>query len=239
MKVFVGFFFLCFFPAAYAQWAVYDSKVDKQLQYINQVNPLGIQEVKLDRHYKSSLGEGGDKGTDLTLGDGESKTVFKSLDTKFDELTDLTDEQKESYIGTVQDCGDDKINSEHYKACVGLRNLRLQTLKQSQGMLKTLKFRREQIVSLVDRSRQLGKSGGGKAGELQRYQFELQAQQTLLQTDTMQLQVLMDGYKQREQVYTMQMHEARRASDSGSRDSQVKNTYKKAVPFISPAMLPF
>ena len=46
----------------------------------------------------------------------------------------------------------------HYQACAGLRNLRLQTLKQSQGLLKTLNARRQQIVELVQASRELGKS---------------------------------------------------------------------------------
>ena len=69
----------------------------------------------------------------MTLGDGDSKAVLKALDTKFDELAELTEEDKKKYVGTVQDCGDDKLNSAHFQACAGLRNLRLQTLKQSQG----------------------------------------------------------------------------------------------------------
>ena len=72
-------------------------------------------------------------GGDLTLGDGDSKAVLKALDTKFDGLTELSDEDKKKYLGTVQDCGDDKLNPAHFQACAGLRNLRLQTLKQSQG----------------------------------------------------------------------------------------------------------
>ena len=50
-------------------------------------------------------------GGDLTLGDGDSKAVLKALDTKFDELTELTDEDKKKYVGTVQDCGDDPTRS--------------------------------------------------------------------------------------------------------------------------------
>ncbi|WP_234262901.1 hypothetical protein [Hydrogenophaga sp. NFH-34] len=145
-----GVFLLFFvFPQiVFAQWAVYDDKVHEQLTYINMIGGIDKEDLKrLDQHYKSQLGEGGDKGSDLTLGDGDSKTVLKGLDTKFDELSDLTDEDKKKYVGTLQDCGDDQVNPAHYQACVGLRNLRLQTLKQSQGMLKTLKFRREQAYA--------------------------------------------------------------------------------------------
>ena len=170
----------------------------------------------------------------MTLGDGDSKAVLKALDTKFDELAELTEEDKKKYVGTVQDCGDDKLNPAHFQACAGLRNLRLQTLKQSQSLLKTLDARRKQIVQLVEKSRSLGDNKmDAKAGELQRYQFELQAQQALLQTDAMQLQILMDGYRQRENVYEMQMAEARRATDTRPPGSLVK---LGAVPFSKDLM---
>ncbi|WP_284308737.1 hypothetical protein [Hydrogenophaga electricum] len=236
MKAALFLFSLFASSHAMAQWAVYDEKVHEQLTYINKIEKLKDSDLtRLDQHYKSQLGEGGDKGADLTLGDGDSKTVLKGLDTKFDELSDLTDEDKKKYVGTLQDCGDDQVNPAHYQACVGLRNLRLQTLKQSQGMLKTLKFRREQIVKLVEESRKLGVNGNDpKAGQLQRYQFELQAQQALLQTDALQLQILMDGYKQREQTYAMQMNEARRSSDRGALDPKAGRPRNKAVPFVSP-----
>lgn len=230
---------LLFSSGAMAQWAVYDKKVHEQLRYINQVRELeGASFTNLDKAYKNKYGsEGRNDGAHLTLGDGDSKTVLKGLDTKFDELTDLSDEEKNKYIGTLQDCGDDKVNPAHYQACAGLRNLRLQTLKQSQGLLKTLNARRQQIVELVQASRELGKLDDPKAGVLQRYQFELQAQQALLQTDAMQLQILMDGYRQREQVYAMQMNEARRSSDRGALDTKGGRTRNKAVPFISPNLL--
>lgn len=228
--------FAIFSPAAMAQWAVYDNKVHEQLKFINEIKKIGdVNFTKLDQHFKNQLGAAATNGGgDLTLGDGDSKAVLKALDTKFDELTELTDEDKKKYVGTVQDCGDDKLNPAHFQACAGLRNLRLQTLKQSQALLKTLDARRKQIVQLVEKSRSLGANGQhAKAGELQRYQFELQAQQALLQTDAMQLQILMDGYRQRENVYEMQMAEARRATDTRPPGSLVK---LGAVPFSKDLM---
>lgn len=221
---------------AVAQWAVYDKNVHEQLKFINYIKQIdSVNFTKLDQHFKNQLGSNGAKGNaDLILGDGDSKAVLKALDTKFDELTELSDEDKKKYVGTVQDCGDDKLNPAHFQACAGLRNLRLQTLKQSQSLLKTLDARRKQIVQLVEKSRSLGANGQPlRAGELQRYQFELQAQQALLQTDAMQLQILMDGYRQRENVYEMQMAEARRATDTRPPGSLVK---LGAVPFSKDLM---
>lgn len=221
---------------AMAQWAVYDKNVHEQLQFINQIRKIeNVEFTKLNQHFKGQLGANGAKSNgDLIFGDGDSKAVLKALDTKFDELTELSDEDKKKYVGTVQDCGDDKLNPAHFQACTGLRNLRLQTLKQSQALLKTLDARRKQIVQLVEKSRSLGDNKkDAKAGELQRYQFELQAQQALLQTDAMQLQILMDGYRQRENVYEMQMAEARRATDTRPPGSLVK---LGAVPFSKDLM---
>lgn len=120
---------------AVAQWAVYDKNVHEQLKFINYIKQIdSVNFTKLDQHFKNQLGSNGAKGNaDLILGDGDSKAMLKGLDTKFDELTELTEEDKKKYVGTVQDCGADKLKSAHFQACAGLRNLRLQTLKQSQG----------------------------------------------------------------------------------------------------------
>lgn len=223
-------------PVVMAQWAVYDKKVHEQLTFINEIRAIKEADfTKLDQHYANKLGAAAKNGGgDLTFGEGDSKAVLKALDAKFDVLNELSEEDKKKYVGTVQDCGDDKLNPAHYQACAGLRNLRLQTLKQSQALLKTLDARRKQIVQLVEKSRSLGDNKKDvKAGELQRYQFELQAQQALLQTDAMQLQILMDGYRQRENVYEMQMAEARRATDTRPPGSLVK---LGAVPFSKDLM---
>src|SRR5690606_36080836 len=87
----------------------------------------------------------------------------KGLDTKFEAL-DITEEEKLKYVGTEQDCGsNDEKFLKHCNACVGLRNLRLQTLKQSQGMLKMLDQRRGQIVKLIKDSREVETESGQNA----------------------------------------------------------------------------
>ena len=226
MKLLVAVIALLMSSIASAQWAVYDKEVHNQLIFINKVDG---DIAKLDTAFKSSLSNG-NAGQDLTLGDGSAKAILKGLDTKFEAL-EITDEEKLKYVGTEQDCGSNNEKFlKHYNACVGLRNLRLQTLKQSQEALKVLDQRRQQIVKLIKDSRNVTE----KSGQLQRYQFELQALQSLMQTDAMQLQVLMDGYKQREQVYAMQMVEAKRASDTGQFDSGTGKARKKAVPFVMP-----
>ena len=211
---------------ANAQWAVYDKSVHEEIKKINKV---GGEYAKLDAAFKSSLSSG-NAGQDLTFGDGAGKSTLKGLDTKFETL-EITDEEKLKYVGTEQDCGSNNEKFlKHYNACVGLRNLRLQTLKQSQETLNMLDQRRQQIVKLIKDSHGVTE----ESGQMQRYHFELQALQSLMQTDAMQLQVLMDGYKQREQVYAMQMVEAKRASDTGQFDSGTGKARKKAVPFVMP-----
>ena len=226
MKQIVVICTVAFTSLANAQWAVYDKDVHDQLKNINSV---GGTIANLDTAFKNSISSG-NSSQDLSLGDGSAKAILKGLDTKFETL-EITDEEKLKYVGTEQDCGSNNEKFlKHYNACVGLRNLRLQTLKQSQEALKVLDQRRQQIVKLIKDSRNVTE----KSGQLQRYQFELQALQSLMQTDAMQLQVLMDGYKQREQVYAMQMVEAKRASDTGQFDSGTGKARKKAVPFVMP-----
>jgi len=202
-------FFLCtvlagVFPA-YAQWAVYDDKVKKEIEKLNNVQKMNVDKLKdFDK--------------------------FERLDVDFASLTSLTDEDKKKFVGTLQDCGDDKANPAHYQACAGLRNLRLQTLKQSQSVLLVLDERRKAIDQLIEDSRS---NHNDESGIMQRYYFELQGLQAQMQADALKLQVLMDGYRQREQVYAMQMNEARRASDRGALDTKTGTQRKRAVPFTA------
>ena len=79
-------------------------------------------------------------------------------------------------------------------------------------MLKNLAKRREQIISLIKKSRELPDTEDrASLGRLQRATFEIHGQQALMQADALQIQVLMDGYKQREAVYMTQQAEARKA----------------------------
>lgn len=80
-------------------------------------------------------------------------------------------------------------------------------------MLKNLAKRREQIVSLIKKTRDFPQDDEqASLGQIQRAQFEIQGQQALMQADALQIQVLMDGYRQREAVYMTQQAEARKAA---------------------------
>ena len=193
---------------SYAQWAVYDDKLTKEVAKINNVKKVDI-----------------DKFKDLEK--------LERLDVDFASLTSLTDDDKKKFVGTLQDCGDDKANPAHYQACAGLRNLRLQTLKQSQSVLLVLDERRKSIDKLIESARS---SHNYESGIMQRYHFELQGLQAQMQADALKLQILMDGYRQREQVYAMQMNEARRGSDRGALDTKAGRERNKAVPFVAPSL---
>jgi hypothetical protein len=168
-----------------AQWAVYDDEVKKEIAKVNNVKKASTEKLK----------------------DFEK---LENLDVDFSKLTSLTDAEKAKYIGTKEDCGDEKLNAKHYEACQGLRNLRIHTLKQSQSVLKVLDERRKSIDKLIEDARSIN----NESGIMQRYHFELQGLHVQMQSDAFKLQVLMDGYKQREKAYEMQMAEARRATDT-------------------------
>lgn len=202
--------FWCSFASA--QWAVYDDEVNKQLIKINKTANLeGLGADKTYDHYES---ERNDKG-DIRMGAGNGLAILKGLETRFEEaeeLPELTQQEMAKYVGSEADCGQEKVSPKHYEACMGLRNLRLQTIVQSQAMLKNLAKRREQIVSLIKKTRSFSqREGESELGQIQRAMFEIQGQQALMQADALQIQVLMDGYKQREAVYMTQQAEARKA----------------------------
>jgi hypothetical protein len=196
----------------HAQWAVYDDEVKKQLLLVNKIRKLeGFTSEKPYDHYENQRGERGD----IRMGSGDSLAVLKGLDTRFEkneELPELTQQEMAKYVGSEADCGQEKVSPKHYEACMGLRNLRLQTIVQSQAMIKNLAKRREQIVKLIKKARDLpDDEQESSLGQLQRATFEIQGQQALMQADALQIQLLMDGYKQREAVYMTQQAEARKA----------------------------
>lgn len=173
--------FLVVMPSiSLAQWAVYDDEVKKEIVKINNLKKASTDKLK----------------------DFEK---LENLDVDFSKLTSLTDADKAKYVGTKEDCGDEKLNAKHYEACQGLRNLRIQTLKQSQSVLKVLDERRKSIDKLIENARNIG----NESGIMQRYHFELQGLHVQMQSDAFKLQVLMDGYRQREKASEIQMAEAR------------------------------
>jgi hypothetical protein len=209
------FFLVLFFAVneATAQWAVYDEEVKQQLVRVNKIDVLqgfDRQNSTYD-HYEAAREESGD----VKLGTAENGVTLKSLDTKFEDSTklpDLTQEQIAKYVGTEADCGQKQVSAKHWEACTGLRNLRLQTMFQSHALLKNLFKRREQIVKLNHTARKLPTGEKfGSLGQLQRATFEVQGQQALMQADALQIQVLMDGYRQREALYMTQQAEARKS----------------------------
>jgi hypothetical protein len=200
------------FPVS-AQWAVYDDEVFKQLTAINKIKPLS--DFKSEKPYEHFDSKREDNTGDIKMGSGDSLAVLKSLQTKFEEaeaVPELTDQEKAKYVGTIADCGQKETNLMHYNACIGLRNLRLQTLLQSHSMLKNLAKRREQIVALIKKTRGWESDDTQKLGQLQRATFEIQGQQALMQADALQIKILMDGYKQREAMYITQQDEARKSA---------------------------
>ena len=211
----VSFVFFSTIQPVCAQWAVYDDEVKKQLVLVNKIGKMpGLGSDKSYDHYES---ERGDRG-DIRMGSGDNTAILKGLETRFerqDQLPELTQQEMAKYVGSEADCGQEKVSPKHFEACMGLRNLRIQTIVQSQAMLKNLAKRREQIVSLIKKSRELPETEDrASLGQLQRATFEIQGQQALMQADALHIQVLMDGYKQREAVYTAQQAEARKATDA-------------------------
>lgn len=186
------------FGATHAQWAVCDDMVYRQLLKINRTRSISRLDgaERTYAHYESERTENGD----IRMGSGEGLAVLNSLQARFeeaDELPELTDEEKVKYVGTVADCGQKEINLMHYDACIGVRNLRLQTLLQSHAMLKNLAKRREQIVSLIKKTRSFNqRESESELCQLQRATFEIQGQQALMHADALQIQILMNGYKQ-------------------------------------------
>ncbi len=199
LKTLLALFALIGTTSATAQWAVYDDKVKEQLVYINTVASLG--DKKLSEFDKQAI-----------------------LSEKFETKAPV---DPTKYIGTVADCGDPKLNAHHHNACLGLRNLRLKTLEQTEAILIKIDARRTELKNLISEA----KKAKDKAGVLQRYEFELQGLQAHMQNDAMQLQALRDGYQQREKMYEMQMAEARRATDTRPPNGAVSFG---AVPFVKP-----
>lgn len=189
-----------------AQWAVHDEELLKEVRKINNVDSQTIAALK----------------------DLEIPIKLEKLDVDFAKLNSLTEEDKKKYIGTAQDCGDEKLNPQHFSACVGLRNLRIQTLKQRQSILGVMDERRKTIDQTIKEARNNTRK---ESGVLQRYHFELQGLQAQMQSDAMKLEILLGGYRDRERVYELQMAEARRVTDTRRPDALVQFG---PVPFIKP-----
>lgn len=160
---------------AHAQWAVLDEAVR---EIVNRINNVG--------------------GVTRQMNDLSSTS---NLDVDF---ATVAVQNPERFIGTAADCGDRQLNQQHYNACMGLRNLRLTTIKETVDLVSVIVTRDGQIKRVIDEGRTVEDSG-----KLQRLQFELIGLQTRMQNDAMKLQALHFGYKQREKAYEMQLAEVR------------------------------
>lgn len=175
MKKMLLLFLLPLSQTAHAQWAVLDEEVRVLVDRINNVRG--------------------------TTGRMDDLSATSNVDVDF---ATIAAQNPERFIGTAADCGDRLLNQQHFNACMGLRNLRLTTLKETVDLVNVIVTRDRQIKRLIDDGRTVADSG-----KLQRLQFELIGLQTRMQNDAMKLQALHFGYKQREKAYEMQMAEMR------------------------------
>ncbi|MBT9552235.1 MAG: hypothetical protein IV088_15405 [Hydrogenophaga sp.] len=202
MKKFAILIMLLLPIRAFSQWAVLDEEVRKLLEQINRVKSIG----------------------DKKLQDFDQQALFS------EDFAAVSVSNPERYVKSMADCGDKNLNLNHYNACLGLRNLQLKTLDQTEAIVVRIRDRRTKIRQLVDAAR--GTKPDTEAGQLQRYQFELQGVQAQMQNDAMELEALRYGYKQREHMYEMQMAEARRATDTRPPGGAAGGINLGTVPFF-------
>lgn len=174
-----------FCSTAHAQWAVYDHEAVEQLKRINRVG-------------KVSTPEDADVQKDLI----ETQKAFHALQ--------IASEEKEKYIQTLASCGERKINAKYFDACIGRRNLAINSLMQYDAHLGKMNQHLEAIQKLLNDSR----SVDNEAGPLQRYQTEIQGRQALMLGEAARMQGLMQAYKRRDELYAVQMAEARESTVS-------------------------
>lgn len=170
---------------ANAQWAVYDDEAVKELKKINRVKSIsGIQSAELQEN-------------------------LATTNRAFNEL-EIAAEEKEKYIKTLASCGERKVNSKYFDACIGRRKLAINSLMQYDIHLDKMNKHLDAIKKLLDDSRGVE----SEAGQLQRFQTEIQARQALMLGEAARMQGLMQAYKQRDELYAVQMNEARESTVS-------------------------
>ncbi|MGM9428348.1 hypothetical protein [Hydrogenophaga sp. MI9] len=171
-------------PAAYSQWAVHDQEAVQQLENINRVGKVTSEDAELQK--------------DLV----ETSKAFHELE--------IAGEEKEKYIKSLASCGERKVNTMYFDACIGRRKLAINSLMQYDVHLDKMNKHLEAIKKLLENSRSVDDA----AGQLQRYQTEIQARQALMLGEAARMQGLMQAYKRRDELYALQMNEAREATVS-------------------------
>ena len=86
-KVFILLVMPLLASTSYAQWAVYDDEVKRQLILVNRTKNIeGLSSGKTYDHFESERTEAGD----IKMGSGSDAAVLKGLDTKFENVTVLS-----------------------------------------------------------------------------------------------------------------------------------------------------
>ena len=79
--------------------------------FVNKIKNIdGLESGKTYDHFESERSATGD----IRMGSGSDAATLKGLDTKFEDLTDLTDEERAKYLGTVADCGSKEASKKHW-----------------------------------------------------------------------------------------------------------------------------
>lgn len=184
-KTLAALLFSGVFSPTYSQWAVHDEDAITQLQNINRVTRIN------------------------SSNDAELQKDLAATSRAFHEL-EIAAEEKEKYIKTLASCGERKINAKYFDACIGRRKLAINSLMQYDIHLDKMNKHLEAIKKLLDDSRNVSE----EAGQLQRFQTEIQARQALMLGEAARMQGLMQAYKQRDELYAVQMNEARESTVS-------------------------
>lgn len=172
-----------FLSPAFAQWAVNDADAIEQLRRINRVNLNGSRN-------KAELQEN-----------------LKTANTAFEQLA-INKQDKEKYILSEASCGARKVNTKYFDACIGRRNLAINSLVQYDIHLDKMNKHLKSIQDLLSATDNIR----DESGQIQRYQVEVQARQALMLGEAARMQGLMGAYKQRDELYALQMAEAREGS---------------------------
>lgn len=184
-QTFLAVALLSSFSNAYSQWAVHDQSAIEELKKINKTLRIaGPQDAELQR--------------DLAA----TSRAFNELE--------IAAEEKEKYIKTLASCGERKVNAKYFDACIGRRKLAINSLMQYDTHLDKMNKHLDAIKKLLEDSRGVE----SEAGQLQRFQTEIQARQALMLGEAARMQGLMQAYKQRDELYAVQMNEARESTVS-------------------------
>ena len=172
-------------PLVLAQWAVSDADALEQLKRINKVDAPT------------------NKPADAVL-QGQGQELLLSSSHAFHQLQ-IAVSEKEKYILGEASCGVKSVNENYFNACIGRRNLAINSLQQYDIHLTKMKTHLDAIQKLLNDSRGVSE----ESGQIQRYHLEITGRQALMSGEASRMQTLMQAYKQRDELYALQMAESR------------------------------